>query len=191
MNPRVESVEPNRDHTLTIVFTNGETRRFDVKPYLDKGIFQELQDLGYFGTVRPFLGSIQWPHGQDFCPDTLYEEGLPVPVEPTQPIKRIPGLVSNQLAQKTAQSLQSESEAEPRPNYTKKQGQYLAFIYHYTKVHKRPPAETDMQAYFGVTAPSVHQMVVRLEQKALIKRVPWQARTIEVLVPPEHLPPLQ
>ena len=80
MNPRVKSVKPNRDHTLTIVFTNGETKRFDVKPYLEKGIFQELQDPGYFRTVRPFLGSIQWPHGQDFCPDTLYEESQPVRV---------------------------------------------------------------------------------------------------------------
>ena len=79
----------------------------------------------------------------------------------------------------------------PKPKYTKKQGQYLAFIHHYTVVHKRPPAETDMQAYFGVTAPTIHQMVVRLEEKGLIKRIPRQARTIEVLVPPEQLPPLQ
>jgi hypothetical protein len=82
MNPRVESVKANPDHTLTIVFTNGETRKFDVKPYLDKGIFRELQNKGYFGMVRPFLGSIQWPHGQDFCPDTLYEESQPVNTEP-------------------------------------------------------------------------------------------------------------
>ena len=82
MNPRVESVKANPDHTLTIVFTNGEVREFDVKPYLDQGIFRELQNTGYFGTVRPFLGSIQWPHGQDFCPDTLYEESQPVKIAP-------------------------------------------------------------------------------------------------------------
>ena len=84
MNPRVKSVKANPDHTLTIVFTNDEIRQFDVKPYLDKGIFQELQNIGYFGMVRPFLGSIQWPHGQDFCPDTLYEESQPVNTEPAQ-----------------------------------------------------------------------------------------------------------
>jgi Mn-dependent DtxR family transcriptional regulator len=79
----------------------------------------------------------------------------------------------------------------PEPKYTKRQGQYLAFIHHYTVVQNRPPSETDIQAFFGVTPPSVHQMVVRLEEKGLIKRVPRQARTIEVLVPPEQLPPLE
>jgi hypothetical protein len=74
MNPRVREVKPNRDYTLTITFTNGEIRIFDVKPYLDKGIFRELKELSLFNTVRPFLGSIQWKHGQDFCPDMLYLE---------------------------------------------------------------------------------------------------------------------
>jgi DNA-binding MarR family transcriptional regulator len=79
----------------------------------------------------------------------------------------------------------------PELKYTKKQGQYLAFIHHYTLVHNRPPSESDIQAFFDVTPPSVHQMIVRLEEKALIKRVRGQARTIEVLVPPEQLPRLQ
>ena len=82
MNPRVRSVKGKPDHTLTIAFTNDEPRQFDVKPYLDNGIFQELQNIGYFGMVRPFLGRIPWPHGQDFCPDTLYEESQPVSAEP-------------------------------------------------------------------------------------------------------------
>jgi hypothetical protein len=74
MNPRVSEVKPNRDYTLTLTFTNGEKRVFDVKPYLDKGIFRELKEPSMFNTVRPFLGSIQWKNGQDFCPDTLYLE---------------------------------------------------------------------------------------------------------------------
>lgn len=76
MNPRVKEVKPNADYTLTIVFTNGEVRLFDVKPYLDKGIFQELRNKTIFNSVRPFLGSVQWQNGQDFCPDTLYLESL-------------------------------------------------------------------------------------------------------------------
>ena len=72
MNPRIQSVQPNPDYTLTLVFDNGERKVFDVKPYLDKGIFQELKNLNVFNAVRPFLGSIEWPGGQDFCPDTLY-----------------------------------------------------------------------------------------------------------------------
>ncbi len=78
MNPRVKTVKPHPDYTLTLIFTNGESRLFDVNPYLDKGIFRELRDKSLFNTVRPFLGSIQWKNGQDFCPDTLYLEGCAV-----------------------------------------------------------------------------------------------------------------
>lgn len=74
MNPRVKAVKPNADYTLTLTFENGEVRIFDVKPYMDKGIFRELRDKRVFNSVRPFLGSIQWQGGQDFCPDTLYME---------------------------------------------------------------------------------------------------------------------
>jgi hypothetical protein len=78
MNPRVVRVEPNSDHTLTVEFANGEVRVFDVRPYLDRGIFRELKDMRVFSAVRPSMGSVQWPGGQDFCPDTLYEESTPV-----------------------------------------------------------------------------------------------------------------
>ena len=77
MNPRVKAVKPNPDHTITLLFTNGETRCFDVRPYLDKGILRELKDLRNFNSVRPFLGSVQWQNGQDFCPDTLYLDSVP------------------------------------------------------------------------------------------------------------------
>lgn len=72
MNPRVKAVTANDDYTIDILFDNGEEKQFDVKPYLDKGIFQELKEPNMFRSVRPFMGSIQWKHGQDFCPDTLY-----------------------------------------------------------------------------------------------------------------------
>jgi hypothetical protein len=78
MNPRVTAVKPNPDYTITLLFTNGETRSFDVRPYLDRGIFRELRDLRNFNSVKPFLGSIQWQNGQDFCPDTLYADSVPV-----------------------------------------------------------------------------------------------------------------
>jgi len=77
------------------------------------------------------------------------------------------------------------------PAYTEKQGQYLAFIYYYTKVNGRAPAETDMQRYFQTSPAAVHQMVLTLEQKGLISRVPGQARAIQVLLPLEELPPLK
>jgi len=74
--------------------------------------------------------------------------------------------------------------------FTPKQGQYLAFIHLYTRLHRRPPAETDMQEYFRVSPPSVHKMVLTLERAGLIRRQPRTPRSIEVLVDPEHLPEL-
>jgi len=79
----------------------------------------------------------------------------------------------------------------PTTSYTPLQGQYLAFIYAYTTVHRRPPAEADMQAFFRVTAPSVHQMVLQLERLGLIRRTPGAARSITLLVPPTALPLLE
>jgi len=74
--------------------------------------------------------------------------------------------------------------------FTPKQGQYLAYIHLYTRLHRRPPAETDMQKYFRVSPPSVHQMVLTLERTGLIKRKPTTPRSIEVLVDPKLLPEL-
>lgn len=79
----------------------------------------------------------------------------------------------------------------PASRFTEKQGQYLAFIYTYTLLNRVPPAEADFQRFFGVTAPSVHQMIVQLERLGLIRRTPRQARSIELLVPHDHLPALQ
>src|SRR6202453_115849 len=74
--------------------------------------------------------------------------------------------------------------------FTPKQRQYLAFIHLYTRLHRRPPAETDMQEYFRVSPPSVHQMVLTLERAGLITRQPRPPRSIEVLVDPKPLPDL-
>lgn len=79
---------------------------------------------------------------------------------------------------------------KPRPKFTEKQGQYLAFIYYYTKIHRRPPAESEIQAYFRVTPPSVHNMILTLEARGLIERTPWTARSIRVLVPADEIPAL-
>jgi len=82
------------------------------------------------------------------------------------------------------------SSPAPAKAFTPKQGQYLAYIYAYTRLHRRPPAETDMQEYFRVTPPSVHQMVLTLERQGFIKRQPRTARSIELLVDPKLLPDL-
>ena len=80
--------------------------------------------------------------------------------------------------------------SRPAKTFTPKQGQYLAFIHLYMRLHRRPPAETDMQQYFRVSPPSVHQMVLTLERRGFIRRQPKTARSIELLVDPKLLPEL-
>ncbi len=78
-----------------------------------------------------------------------------------------------------------------KSRFTEKQGQYLAFIHTYGLLNRRSPAEADMENYFGVTAPSVHRMVVELERRGLIRRVPRQPRSIEVCLPAAEIPALR
>jgi len=86
----------------------------------------------------------------------------------------------------------SDATAEaPAPRFTPTQGQYLAFIYAYSRINQRPPAEADMQRHFSVTPPSVHQMVITLERLGFIKREPGVARSIQLLIQPEALPVLR
>jgi repressor LexA len=77
-----------------------------------------------------------------------------------------------------------------RQRFTVKQGQYLAFIHTYALLHRRPPAEADIQAFFRVTPPTVHRMIVELERKGLIAREPRRARSLELRVPLEDIPSL-
>jgi DNA-binding MarR family transcriptional regulator len=77
-----------------------------------------------------------------------------------------------------------------RKSFTAKQGQYLAYIHLYMRLHRRPPAETDMQEHFRVSPPSVHQMVLTLERAGFIRRRPRTPRSIELLVDPSQLPDL-
>ena len=75
--------------------------------------------------------------------------------------------------------------------YTSRQGQYLAFIYYYSKIHGQPPAEGDMQRYFRVSPPTVHQMVVTLEDQGLIERERGKGRSIRLLLARDELPDLE
>jgi hypothetical protein len=79
----------------------------------------------------------------------------------------------------------------PSARFTAKQGQYLAFIYHFTKIHRRPPAEADLREYFKVSPPTVHGMILALARRGLINRVPGRARSVTVLVLRAELPELE
>ena len=75
MNPRVKSIKPLPDFVLEVVFNNEERKKFDVKPYLNLGLFKELQDISLFQTATAKSGTVVWQNGLDICPDTLYLEG--------------------------------------------------------------------------------------------------------------------
>jgi Mn-dependent DtxR family transcriptional regulator len=79
----------------------------------------------------------------------------------------------------------------PPPRFTERQGQYLAFVQAYLVLNRRAPAEADFQAFFLVTPPSVHSMILEIERRGLIRRTPRQGRSIELLLDPADLPPLQ
>jgi len=75
---KVVTVKANEDFSLDLKFNDNTVRRFDARPYLDFGVFNELKDIGYFKQVRIAYGTVQWPHEQDFSPDTLYIESRPI-----------------------------------------------------------------------------------------------------------------
>jgi len=58
--------------------SNGKTGYFDVSPYLEKGIFKELQNYSYFKKVKPAFGGVVWPHQQDFSAETIEYELEPL-----------------------------------------------------------------------------------------------------------------
>jgi hypothetical protein len=75
---KVTAVVANTDFSLDVRFSDGSTKRFDVRPYLDRGIFKELNDLDYFKQARVAFGTVQWPHEQDIAPETLYLDGVAI-----------------------------------------------------------------------------------------------------------------
>lgn len=78
MNPHVKSITPSPDYRLVLLFENGETRLFDAKPYLDRGVFVSLKNSALFGLAKVVAGSVEWPGEIDLSYDTLYLESKPV-----------------------------------------------------------------------------------------------------------------
>lgn len=82
MNPYVKHVRPIEDYRLEVIFENGEHRIFDVKPYLQRGVFVRLQDRAAFQAARVVAGSVEWPGEVDLSYDTLYLESQPIAAAP-------------------------------------------------------------------------------------------------------------
>ncbi len=67
----VKIVKPLPDYQLYVELEDGRKGVFDVAPYLNRGVFQELRDIHYFNRVGILFGAITWPNEQDIAPETL------------------------------------------------------------------------------------------------------------------------
>jgi Protein of unknown function (DUF2442) len=84
----VLSVTPLSDYRLYVEIADGRQGIFDVKPYLDHGVFRELRNPDYFKQVGVVLGAVTWPHEQDIAPETLVAELVSVDVPPHEALQR-------------------------------------------------------------------------------------------------------
>lgn len=73
----VKTVKPLPDYLIYVEIEDGRRGIFDLKPYLDFGVFRELRDAHYFNQVGIVLGAVTWPNQQDIAPETLLAEMLP------------------------------------------------------------------------------------------------------------------
>lgn len=73
----VVSVHPLDNFYLELRFNTGETRLFDARPYLDKGVFRRLQDKELFNQAYVAFDTVCWPGNLDIAPETLYDKSLP------------------------------------------------------------------------------------------------------------------
>lgn len=74
----VKLVKPLPDYCIYVEIENGQKGVFDLKPYLDRGVFRELRDVHYFNRVSIFLGDVTWPNEQDIAPKTLLDRMIPL-----------------------------------------------------------------------------------------------------------------
>jgi hypothetical protein len=70
----VKVVKPLEDYRIYVELENNKKGIFDLKPYLDRGVFQELKNINYFNQVNILFGAVTWPNEQDIAPETLLEE---------------------------------------------------------------------------------------------------------------------
>lgn len=74
----VTTVKPLADFRIYVEVEDGRKGIFDMKPYLDHGVFQELRNVHYFNQVSVLFGAVTWPNEQDIAPETLLDEMRPV-----------------------------------------------------------------------------------------------------------------
>jgi len=81
MIPEIIKVIPKENYFLLLLYENGEVREFDVKPYLEFGIFRELRDKHLFFTVKTSFDSVIWENQADLDPEMLYQRSTPTKLQ--------------------------------------------------------------------------------------------------------------
>ena len=140
--------------------------------------YDSSQGTGLLASSTPLIQDIVdfWMNEYDLTPESL---AYP-PKEP-----------------KTHMNKSSQNKSDKKANdnaevkFTHRQGQFLAFIHLYWKMHRQGPAEMDLVRFFRVTPPSVHGMVVKLEELGLITKKVGAARSMRFAIPTEQLPELE
>lgn len=136
------------------------------------------------------------PLVQDIVDFWLTEYGLTAESLALAPKARTDNSSSAESGTATDNSSPAESGTaikirKKKMSFTHRQGQFLAFIHLYRKLHRQGPAETDLVQFFRVTPPSVHGMIAKLEELGFIKRKPGVARSMQVAIPTKKIPELE
>jgi hypothetical protein len=112
------------------------------------------------------------------------------PLEATAAIEE--ALKAIDAAAAKLQTTKAKRRAASTDAPTHQQGQFLAFIREYMMRNHAgvAPTHANFQRFFILTAPSVNFMLIRLERRGFIRRIPHQARGIELTVKSDWIPPL-
>ena len=86
----VKAVKPLSEYRIYVEIDDGRKGVFDLKPYLEGGVFRELKDIHYFNQVGILFGAVTWPHEQDIAPETLLAEMVPMESPYHQGIRQRP-----------------------------------------------------------------------------------------------------
>jgi repressor LexA len=107
-------------------------------------------------------------------------------------VKAVPGTDGTALLGRRPKEKAMKKEAQKaKPMFTHRQGQFLAFLHLYRKLHRQSPAELDFAIYFRITPPAVHGMIVKLEKEGLITRTPGVPRSAVLAIREEDIPELE
>lgn len=74
MNPRAKNILYKSPYNFIVTFTNGEVKKFDLHPYLNYPVYEDLKDESYCSNARVDNGTVVWDDEVDIDPDRLYLE---------------------------------------------------------------------------------------------------------------------